>query len=96
MHTYKVSVDFVFPKGIQCTNTYQYVLSDNNINDSQNNYAGWKKAEKKGCILPGSVHIKPWKCELLCSDIKLLIGCLGRWGGERGKKYKVARGTFGE
>ena len=86
-HTYSVEVDLVFPKGIQCTNMYQCVL-DNNINDAQNNYAEWKKPEKKqGYILPGSIRIKSWKCKLLY---------LRRQGGKIGKECKVIWGKFGD
>ena len=33
---------------------------------------------------------------LLYSNVKFLIGCLGRWEQERGKEYIVTWGSFGE
>ena len=45
------------------------------MDESQNNYAEWKKLGEKGYKLYKSIYINPTKCKLIHSDRKQISGC---------------------
>ena len=51
------------------------ILIHNSMDESQNNYAEWKKLGEKGYKLYNSIYINPTKCKLIYSDRKQISGC---------------------
>lgn len=54
----------------------------------QNNYAEWKKPDRREGILYNSVYLKFRNWELSYSDRNLIISCLGRGMKSSGKRWQ--------
>ena len=71
------------------------------MGEPQNNYARWKKLNKNGYILYGSIYIKFSEIQTNRSDRKQIGGCLGMemtgwWRGQKeGRISKQHKETWG-
>lgn len=73
------------------------------MDESQNNYAEWKKLGKKDYKLYNSIYINPTKCKLISSDRNRPVICRGTCMGKASMKRARKRGfteaqedTFGD